>query len=338
MVSAHELRTIGAKKVLKEAAAVQKDESLLLLVDESLLPIGNYFVLAARKLDLENITLVIIPRVFRPMRVIPVLIAEAIQKVDAMIYVIDRMPEDSGLVYGREIWGLAKKSGCRYLTMHDPKPEYFEKGGVIADYDEVERKGAKVAAMLHGSVGVEIKSELGSNASFSFDLKVNTTYRSPSFKYRRNIDNGMVQIPEGEATRTPLTRSATGRIVIDGAITGLGVPPKPIEITFKDGKNISVEGDSFFLGEMLDYARRQGAKLESLTQMDTITEFSVGFNDWALFDNNISNCEKVSGGVHLGLGTRGIEWFDNILTKPSVTLVDSKGARSTLIENGKLQV
>ena len=328
---------MGAKKVLKEAAVLKKRDALLFLVDESRMSVANYFFEAAAKLQLENSLVLEIPKTFRPLKRVPDFLADCIRKANTVIYLIDRMPEDSHLVFG-PMWDVARRSQTKYLTLHDPKPEYLERGAVMADYDVVESKGSKIAKILQNSVKVEVKSDLGTSFKFSLDPTSKATYRGPSYKYKNSLDTGVVQVPEGEGGRKPLQRTASGKIVIDGAITGLGIPPKPVTITFKNGKNVSVEGDSNFLDAMMNYIRRQGERPKSLTGMDTITEFSIGFNDWAILDNNISNCEKVSGGIHFGLGNSKGEWFDNILTNPTLTFENSKGKQTKLIDNGQLKI
>jgi hypothetical protein len=322
-------------KVLREAAVLTENDSLLLLVDESQLPLAAYFVAAAKKIGIEDVVMIQFPKTLRPLRKIPDLVADSFQRFGAIIYIIDRMPEDSQLVW-TVLSGLSRKSKCKYLTMHDPKPEYLERGGVWADYDTVERKGAKLTRLIQKAKSVEIFSNVGTELAFELDPKSSAMYRSPSFKFGHNLrDWGVIQIPEGEGGRTPLQKTVNGRIVADGAITGLGIPSRPVSVTFENGLNKSVEGDANFLEAMLEYARRQDADLQTLTEMSSVTEFSVGFNDWAHFDDNISYCEKVSGGIHIGIGAKW-EMFDMILTAPTLKIFNADGKGTTLIDNGRL--
>jgi hypothetical protein len=337
LVSPDDIRVLGAKKVLREAASLNKADTLLLLVDEPHTPIAAYFISAAKQLGMENVVFVYFPKTLRPLRKIPSVITESIQKFGAIIYLIDRMPEDSQLVW-TVFSDIARKSKVKYLTMHDPKPQYLEKGGIWADYEVVERKGAKVARLLQEARRVEIKSSAGTELSFAFEPNSKAMYRSPSSKYGHNIrDWGVIQIPEGEGGRKPRQETFTGKIVVDGAITGLGTPSRPITLTFEKGQNKSVEGDSNFLEAMVEYVHRQGTELNSLTEMTNVTEFSMGFNDWSAFDDNISYCEKVSGGIHLGFG---VEWemFDMILTAPTLTIFGPNGKGNDLIDNGRLSI
>lgn len=330
------LRLMGARKIISEAANATKDESLLILTDEAYLDVAKYFVSASIDLGLEDINVQCIPKRLRPFTKVSKFLEQCIRHSDIFLYIIERMPEDSHLVYG-DIWNVAKKSKCKYLTMHEPRLDYFEIGGVLADYEMVESKGRRLVDKLKDVEKVEVKSDIGTDVTFLLDQSSSPTYRSPSYKFQNNLDTGVIQIPEGEGGRNPVPNSLNGTLVIDGAITGLGIPPKPLKITFENGKPRSISGDRTFLDIMLDYARRE-ARVQSLLEMNAMTEFSIGFNDWARFDSNTSNCEKVSGGMHFGLGNTEGEWFDNILTHSSVNLIRTNGARECLISDGQLNL
>ena len=74
-----------------------------------------------------------------------------------------------------------------------------------------------------------------------------------------------------------------------------------------------------------------------------IGEFLVSVNDWAVFDDNISNCEKVSGGVHFAMGNseglgkdRGETFhFDNIVKTPTIIVCDQDGEETIIADSGK---
>jgi len=84
---------------------------------------------------------------------------------------------------------------------------------------------------------------------------------------------------------------------------------------------------------------------ESLLCLNWIEEFSLGFNDWAVFDDNISNSEKVSGSAHFGIGhgspkegpSQG-EYFDFMMNYPMIILTKADGKKFKLRDNGKLLI
>ena len=140
----------------------------------------------------------------------------------------------------------------------------------------------------------------------------------------------------------PVESTFSGTVVVDGVITGLGQPSRPVVWEFADGLVTHVDGDKEDLEQLLVFLQKSDARLRSLVGMD-IAEFSVGVNDWAVYDDNISNCEKVSGGLHFGLGQvsggigiyrGGTFHFDNILMNPTVVVKKTDGQEVTLIKDG----
>lgn len=77
--------------------------------------------------------------------------------------------------------------------------------------------------------------------------------------------------------------------------------PSPIVWEFKNGQVVDAKGDKTFLQRLLDRIRKSDSRVTDLRGM-WIAKFSVGTNEWARFDENISNSEKVAGGIHFGMG------------------------------------
>ena len=121
---------------------------------------------------------------------------------------------------------------------------------------------------------------------------------------------------------------------------------------FKEGYVTNVKGNKKELNDLLKMLKAQGGdeKLNSLIGMP-IGEFAFGTNDWAVYDENNSNNEKISGTVHFGIGriagcllpAIGIEreqkyHFDAMVMKPTVTVKDSENKEIKLIEEGTLLI
>jgi len=339
MVSSEDFRLIGARKLLLEAAGLKVNERLLILSHESRMSFTQYLLKAAKLIGAENTTLMMIPTVLRPVTRISEMWVAAISKANVLIYVIDRMPEETSVEWG-PLMKLCREHRCRYITMHDPKPWYLEKGGILGDYRAVDEKSKKVAAILEESEKVEITSEAGTNFAFRFDPGDGITYRSPSILSPEMSARGHVQAPEGEVAGRPIQDTVNGRLVADGdgAITCLGRPSVPVAYIYKDGKLIGVEGDKTSLAELCKYVGRLGGK-PVLDSLDTLEEIAIGTNDWAVLDDNISNCEKVTGTLHFGIGHLN-EWshIDHIMTTATVMVIDKKGKKTRLIEKGRLIV
>jgi len=339
MVSPGELRLLGAKKILLEAAGLKMDESLLILSHENRMNIAQYLLKAAKSIEVQDVALFMIPKESRPIKRVSNMLAGAIEKADVLIYLVDRMPEETHIEWG-PLMSLCKKHECRYLTMHDPKPWYLERGGILADYEIVDQKSKKVAAILNESEKIEVQSEIGTNLTLKLDPKPEVPYRSPSILFPEMLTRGHIQVPEGEVSMTPVQDTVNGKLVVDsnGAITGLGKPFLPVTYVFEAGEMVGVEGDKIFLAELCEYVRRSGGK-PVLENLDTVEEFAVGTNPWAVLDDNVSNCEKVAGTIHFGIGHQK-EWqhIDHVVTSATVVVTDKKGDKIRLVEKGRLMM
>jgi len=211
------------------------------------------------------------------------------------------------------------------------------KEGIAVDYETLDKKAKDIKKYLENSEEVYISSELGTNLIFKIYTH-NILPRSPIFPEDRFWN----QTPEGEIMSCPLEGIFNGRLVVDVVVTGMGELPTLIVWDFKDGRVVKVEGDKIFLRKLLGRLKKSDKRLNDL-KGKWIAEFSVGANDWARFDDNIYNCEKVFGGIHFamgnseGLGTdRGETFhFDNIVKTPTIVVTDKNGEKLTFTKSGK---
>jgi hypothetical protein len=356
MVSTEDFRIIGAKKLLLEGAGIKKNESLLIYSDEKLQNIANYIIEAAKELDIEDVTFIVNPEKFRPRKNAPKALLRALEGTNVFLYLFNRLSEETPPgtphPYRRQIREAIAKNNVRNLDLFDPKPEYFDSGGIYADYEAVEEQGARLFKPFEDCKLVKITSCAGTNVSFQLNREAfggrGVTYRGPSIELTKKhapYHTG-VQAPEAEGGCPPLMSTVNGKIAIDGAITGLGEPPVPVVFTFENGKILKVEGDKIFLEEMKRFIERLiGEKPNSLLCLDWIDEFSIGFNKWAKFDDNISNCEKVAGSSHFGIGhgsqvegPKHGEYFDLMMKYPTIIVTKSDGTKIKVIENGEILV
>jgi hypothetical protein len=331
MVHSDDFRLIGAKKVLLDAAKIKKEENLLIISHERLLPITEYILKAGKSLGFNNnIMLVVVPETLRPVTKITDMLYDALEKTDVCIYLVDRSPEETHIEWG-PVRQTVLENGGRYLTMHDPEPWYFEKGGILADYKVVKKKNDVIVNILKESEKIHVTSELGTDLTFKIDLNYEIQERHPGSIFQ--------QVPEGEVTCEPIQDSVNGTLVVDGVISGLG--PHQIPVTYRnfmDGVCETVEGDDMFLSELVKYIQRCGGE-PTLDSLDTIEEFALGTNDWAILDYNISNCEKVSGTIHFGIGhLKEWEHLDQMVTGTTVVSVNKNGEKTYLIKSGCIQI
>ena len=142
-----------------------------------------------------------------------------------------------------------------------------------------------------------------------------------------------------------LEESFEGRLVVDGPVTGIGKAKEFIIWELTNGKVTKVDGNGVDLDKLFKFLKSSDPNIKSLEGI-SIAEFALGTNDWAKADENISNCEKVSGTVHFGMGyrvgnvgkERGEKYhFDSMLINNlSVKIKNNQGDVIDLISSGKL--
>jgi len=327
----------GAKKVLSEAARLGKKDNLLIVATDSLRPIVDYFVLASKSIG-TNLMLVQIPEPMRPIRSFSDMMARAVSEADAVVYIADRRPEELPFIY--PLMNTCKENQCRFILMYGVKLSYLQEGGIFANYKLVEKRGKRIERILKDAENVEVTSKIGT--SIAFKLHNHIESRSPIF----TPEVFVTQAPEGEVMTCPLENSFTGRIVVDGAITGMGIPRTPITMTFKKGRITELEGNKEFLSRLIGYANRFDKTTKTLIGT-WIGEFAIGTNDRANFDNNVANSEKVAGTVHFGIGrsmaptgksAKSRLHIDCVLKKPQVVVTTKSGKKILVIENGNLLI
>jgi len=314
-------------------------DSLIILSSESSKDFSNYILKGAKQEKIDNIVYIVLPDIYRPVIKIPSSLAGAIERAKGLIHIVNRMPEEN-FTFNRPLEDLCVEYKCKYVYIYDPKIQYL-KEGILADYTEVYKKANKIKKILENSKEINVTSKIGTNLSFSIYTS-NIIPRSPIFP-KGFYSN---QAPEGEVQTCPIEDTFNGKLVVDGPVTGMGQPEGPIIWTFKDGVVTKVEGGNKFLSSLLSNLQASDKRLKSFIGI-WIAEFSVGVNDWAVFDNNISNCEKVSGGLHFAMGNSeglGIErgetfHFDNIVKTPTtIVITDKNSEKLTLTKSGKIMI
>lgn len=327
----------GARKVL-ESLEIKKNDPITILNTNEAIEFTSHILTAAKDMGYTNVVNIVIPPSYRPVTEIPPLLREVVRNSKAVLYSVDRRSEEN-FTFNRPLQQLCVDNKCRYVYVYDPQLDYL-KDGMAADYDQVAAKAQKIREILEQSTLIEVTSKLGTNLIFKLHTH-SIIPRSPLF----NTGLFWNQAPEGEVMSCPLETSFNGRMVIDGVVTGMGMPPAPVTWDFENGIVTKVTGDPTFMADLLKMLQKSDSRLKQFEGI-WIAELSVGCNDWAVFDNNISNCEKVSGGVHFAMGNseglgvdRGETFhFDNIMTTPSIWVTGKDGKRMQLIDNGTLLV
>ncbi len=314
------------------------NSKVLVLASESMNIMAGFLLEALQKKEINNVTYSILPEIFRPITKVPDPLIGSVKNSDAVIYLVNRISEEN-FTFNRPLQQICVDNKTKYVYLYDPKEIYFLQG-IAANNNSVRNKAIKIKDLLKNSKYLRATSSLGTDLSFSLYTH-NIMPRSPIY----NDGFYWNQAPEGEVMSCPEELTFNGIMVIDGVATGMGEPLEPIKWNFKDGVIIDVMGDEKYLQKLLELLKKSDNRVKSFIGM-WIAELSIGCNDWAVFDDNISNCEKVSGGVHFAMGNSeglGINrsekyHFDNIMKTPTITLYMKDGREIVIIDNGKLLI
>jgi len=330
----------GAKKLLLESLQITKKDKIVILSTEGMAEFTKFFFKAAVNLNKKDICNIVIPEEFRPMKSVPDLLVDIAQEADGVIHITERRAEED-FTFIRPFRSICETNQCKYLYLYDAKLDYLGEGGINADYGIVNKKTTKVAELLKESSKIFVSSDYGT--SLSFELYNTVVPRGPIFGKGQYTN----QAPEGETMSVPIEESFEGKLIVDGPVTGVGKLRELISWEFEKGKVTKCEGNKSDLDKLFKILKSSDSNIKSLEGI-SIAEFALGTNDWARVDENISNCEKVSGTVHFGMGhrvggigkERGEKYhFDSVLmNNVSVKIKSKTGKLIELIISGKLML
>ncbi len=219
---------------------------------------------------------------------------------------------------------LAAAAGARVATMPGITEDMFLEGAIAADYMEVKALTEKVTELLTESRKVRIEKD-GRSLEFSIDGRDGVPSTG---MYTEPGQSG--NLPSGEAYIAPIEGSASGQIVVDGSIAGIGKLAGPIVLSVEKGRLVAAEGGG------------EGTKLlELLGDGDgrLLGEFGIGTNEKARITGVVLEDEKVYGTIHVAFGSNntfggtvaaGVH-LDCVVGKPDVYFDDR-----LIMKNGEL--
>jgi len=182
---------------------------------------------------------------------------------------------------------LTEKTGARFASMPIFDPEMFF-GSMDVDWDELDRNSRKLSALITAADEVFIRS---SNRT---ELMIDVRGREGL------LDTGILResgsfsnLPAGEVYLAPVEGKTRGKLVIEWGPTRKLKAPLTAHI--ENGFVTHIEGDdehAAFLEERF--------KKDRLSR--NIAELGIGTNEKAKRPDNILECEKIKGTIHVAFG------------------------------------
>ena len=307
-----------AEQVLVSCLGVKKDESVLVITDDTRKEIGEALYQAACDLGCEGLLMVMKEREVSGQEP-PKAVAEAMKAADVVI-----APTAKSLTHtAARIQAAA--AGTRVATMPGITREMFGKGAMTADYQEVEKLTARITDMLTQADKARIEKD---GKVLEISLKGRDGVPSPGvYKEPGKCGN----LPSGEAYIAPLEDGSEGEMIIEGSMVGIGKLESPLHMKISGGKLREVTGDK---------SENLGILLKNETN-GTLCELGIGTNEAAILNGIILEDEKVYGTVHIAFGTNasfgGVNkaecHMDGIILRPTLYLDDT-----LVIKEGVFQV
>lgn len=209
----------------------------------------------------------------------------------------------------------ANVNGARIATLPGITEDIMQRA-LNADYHIIAKRSEKLAQILTAGKVAHITTPAGTDLTLSIEGRPG------------HPDTGIVHaaggfsnLPAGEAYIAPVEGTASGVIVIDGAVAGIGVLESAVKLTVEQGYVTKIEGGA------------ETAKIEAMLAdygkpARNIAELGIGTNDRAILSGRVIEDEKVMGTVHLALGdnanfggnTQVPVHMDGILLNPTLTI------------------
>lgn len=183
----------------------------------------------------------------------------------------------------------ANKAGIQVITMPGITEDMFLNGAMNADYRRVEVETLEMTDKLTKATSVTI---LTGDGNYRLDVPLQERMGISStgiFKSKSSSGN----LPSGEAYIAPVEYQASGKILINGSIAGIGLLREPVLLTIVDGRLVEASGE-------------QGATLLSILGDDDgriLCELGIGTNHAARITGLILEDEKAYDTIHVAFGS-----------------------------------
>ncbi|GAX91748.1 aminopeptidase [Effusibacillus lacus] len=269
-----------SKNVLQNCLGLREAESFLVATDDVKKDLAEALYEAGKQLGAEAILMVMKERE-KSGQEPPIAVSIAMANSSVVVCITEHSLTHT------QARKNAVASGARVATMPGITEDMFLEGAISADYSKVKEMTEQVSQIL--TKGALVRIEKGGYAlSFSIEgrkgIPSTGVYLSPG-------ESG--NLPSGEAYIAPIEGTATGQILIDGSIAGIGKLNSPVLLTIDNGRIVNAEGESADI--LLQILGDGDGRL--------LGEFGIGTNEKARITGVVLEDEKVYGTIHVAFGS-----------------------------------
>jgi aminopeptidase len=191
----------GAKNAVETCLAVQPDERVALIADETSSAVAASLAAALEQSHAKTTALLLENFGPRPMRIAPQPVLDALEKVEVGILAMN--PQPGELTMRMSIVRVVERRRIRYAHMVGVTPQIMQQG-MRTDYKLVDRLSEKLRERMLRAETLTVTTEAGTKFAAHFDRKLDWVKTSGliSPRYWSNL-------PAGEVFTTPATVDGT---------------------------------------------------------------------------------------------------------------------------------
>jgi leucyl aminopeptidase (aminopeptidase T) len=302
-----------ARRMLEQVLAVRPGERLVIVTDfERPRTITDLLTTTAAVYGLQTVV------VMMPAREMggeepPAAVAAAMREADCIIV------QTSHSMTHTNAEREALRAGARVCNIREVDEEMMVRGGMTADYDEVDRITRKGVVLLTAARRARITTPEGTD--LTLDLTGRPAFALSGFAREPGTFSGL---PDGEAAIAPLEGRTEGVLVNPYLIEKIGPVTEPFRLEARAGQIVRVEGGAQAQQLAAILARKDpGAR-------NFAAELALGTNPACRLIPKSREIKKRLGQAHVALGDNlslagtvdSAIHLDIVLLRPTVTLDD----------------
>ncbi len=266
--------------ILKDCMSLKGNESCLVITDSELKSIGNS--LYKKSLKITNKSKLIFTQIPKAHGAEPPKnVADEMLKYDVIL-----MATSKSLSHTRARENASRR-GARIASMPGITNGMIERA-LSVDFYKIKKINIFLISRLKNCSEVKIKTKKGTNASFFVKGR---KWISDDGIYTKKGSFG--NLPAGEIFIAPLEGRASGTIIADASVGGIGKADKNIKIEIKEGFIRGIHGGKV-AGEFKKLLKKKMYK--------NVAELGIGTNYSAKITGNVLEDEKAAGTCHIAFG------------------------------------
>jgi 2,5-dihydroxypyridine 5,6-dioxygenase len=275
----------GASKLVGVCARVKPGEQVLIITDFMMDQRMTEALASATVAAGAHPTIVLMSQVKTDSGEPNAAVATAMQNTDVIF-----TPVSVSITHSKSVED-ACAAGARIVALTQFTPELMMGGGIEADFDALAVDCRAVAKVLDAGSSMTVTTPAGT------DLILDISGRAGIAKTCLVEPGEFSPAPDIEATVSPI--SGEGVVVCDASIPylGIGVPDRPVTVTVKGGKVVSIEG-----GRAADIVREAWESMSD-PNVYNVAELGIGLNPHCRLLGIMLEDEGVYGTCHMGTGT-----------------------------------